>query len=259
MNCPCGERLCTTKQYFFVGETDFRICPRCELVFREEFPTISELEKIYAQAYSAENIIGETTKQESGAHAAQSYARYLSTRIPNIGSPVLDFGAGTGALVEELRKYGISAEGLEFSSDARDYCKSERNIILLESLDKLEDGRFSTILMVEVIEHLADLHGTLRSLKRVLAPDGRLFVTTPNRYSLRARRDGGMWLDARKKFHLFLFDWRSLKLHLDLIGFRDVKRVIFSPITNSGWSAMVKGRMLQTVGLSGSLCVWAKC
>ena len=259
MNCPCGERHSMTKQYFNVGEKDFRICPSCLLVFREEFPTISELENIYAQAYSAENIIGESTKQESGSHAAQSYAQYLSARIQNVGSSVLDFGAGTGALVDELRKYGISAEGLEFSSAARDYCKRKRNIMLLESLDKLEDGCFSTILMIEVIEHLSDLHGTLRSLKRVLAPDGRLFVTTPNRNSLRARRDGGMWLDARKKFHLFLFDWRSLKLHLDLVGFRDVKRVIYSPITNSGWNAMVKGRMLQTVGLSGSLCVWAKC
>ncbi|MGQ0629265.1 MAG: class I SAM-dependent methyltransferase, partial [Phycisphaerales bacterium] len=49
------------------------------------------------------------------------------------------------------------------------------------------DGSFDRVACVEGIEHVVDRHRTLRELRRVLRPGGRLIITTPNLMSLRAR------------------------------------------------------------------------
>jgi len=47
----------------------------------------------------------------------------------------------------------------------------------------LQAGGFDLILCSEVIEHIADSRPALVSLARLLAPGGRLILTTPQRYS----------------------------------------------------------------------------
>jgi SAM-dependent methyltransferase len=50
-----------------------------------------------------------------------------------------------------------------------------------------DDASFDYLLCSEAIEHLPDQLATLRECARVLRPRGRLFLTTPNLLSLRAR------------------------------------------------------------------------
>lgn len=49
------------------------------------------------------------------------------------------------------------------------------------------EGLFDVVVCVEGIEHVVDRHRTLRNLRRLLRPGGRLLLTTPNLLSLRAR------------------------------------------------------------------------
>lgn len=44
------------------------------------------------------------------------------------------------------------------------------------------DGSFDMVTAIEVLEHVADLDGTLAEVHRVLVPGGRFCVTTPNRW-----------------------------------------------------------------------------
>jgi 2-polyprenyl-3-methyl-5-hydroxy-6-metoxy-1,4-benzoquinol methylase len=171
---------------------------------------------------------------------------------------VLDFGAGTGALVQELRERGISAEGVEYSADARAWCLRERGIELHRDTSAAGQGQYQLVTMLETIEHVTDLAVTLREMRSALRPRGRLLVTTPNYRGLRARLDGGHWREARKPYHLFLFDWSSLAFHLSAAGFEDIERVRFSPIQHPGRRAQLKGRLLQGLGLAGTLCVVAR-
>ena len=45
-----------------------------------------------------------------------------------------------------------------------------------------EDESFEVVTAIEVMEHVADLDGTIREMHRVLRPGGRFFITTPNRW-----------------------------------------------------------------------------
>jgi SAM-dependent methyltransferase len=48
----------------------------------------------------------------------------------------------------------------------------------------MRTGAFQLILCSEVIEHVADSRSALRELHRLLAPEGVLILTTPQRFSL---------------------------------------------------------------------------
>lgn len=57
----------------------------------------------------------------------------------------------------------------------------------MEARLPFEDGTFDRVACLEGIEHVVDRHRTLRELRRVLKPGGKLLITTPNLMSLRAR------------------------------------------------------------------------
>ncbi len=57
----------------------------------------------------------------------------------------------------------------------------------MEATLPFETGAFDMVACLEGIEHVVDRHRTLRELRRVLKPGGRLVLTTPNLMSLRAR------------------------------------------------------------------------
>lgn len=257
MSCPCGAPDSELSPFFSEGERDFRLCGTCGAVFRACFPSTDELDEIYRVAYAEENINGENTNQESGDYAAQSYARYLVNDIVRNGDRLLDYGAGSGALLAELRKLGCTGDGLEFSTSARNYCSSNRGFSLKADLREVPDGYYQVVSMIEVIEHLTDLTGTLIEIHRVLSPGGILLITTPSRTGLRARMEKGYWREAQKKFHLFLFDWKSIRFHLQRNGYQIVRRNVFSPFQKTGWKLAVYSRLMQSLGLAGTLCVIA--
>jgi len=57
----------------------------------------------------------------------------------------------------------------------------------MEAKLPFDDASLDRVTCVEGIEHVVDRHRTLRELRRILKPDGRLLITTPNLLSLRAR------------------------------------------------------------------------
>ncbi|MFA5371203.1 MAG: class I SAM-dependent methyltransferase [Sideroxydans sp.] len=258
MQCPCASHREPLLTAYDKGETDFRICPDCGIAFRERFPTKDELEEIYRLAYAKENISGRNTNQESGSYAAKSYADFILNNLWVSGARVLDYGAGSGELVEYLRENGVDATGLEFSDNARQFCRLNRGFDLLADLSEIPDGHFQVVSMVEVVEHLTDLPASLNELRRVMAPGASILVTTPNRKGLRARLQKGFWREAQKKFHLFLFDQDSLEFHLKASGFDEVKKIRFSPRQRATLKYLISARLMQALGLFGSLCVVAK-
>lgn len=257
-DCECGTPASSLQVVFEIGETDFRRCPTCGLVFREVFPSESELVEIYRQAYEAEKISGGGTNQESGLHAANSYASFIRHHLKHSTARVLDYGAGSGQLVAQLRVKGVQADGLEFSAEARQYCDKVRGFSLLSDLREIKDGQYDFVSMIEVIEHLTELQTTLTELHRVLAPSGTLLVTTPNLEGYRARKEKGYWHEARKKFHLFLFTEDSLRFQLHQAGFSSFNRMHFSPLQRPGLKFWLAARLSQSAGLGGTLCVFAR-
>jgi 2-polyprenyl-3-methyl-5-hydroxy-6-metoxy-1,4-benzoquinol methylase len=97
---------------------------------------------------------------------------------------VLDVGCAEGAGVGMLRELGAThLAGIEideqFAAVARERYNHVVHGSVPEDLD-WEEGSFDTILCYDVLEHLYDPWSTLRQLKTLLAPNGRIHVSIPN-------------------------------------------------------------------------------
>ncbi len=101
--------------------------------------------------------------------------------VPNTGD-ALDLGCGNGKTVIGLRESGYRVTGIGFSEVAIDYCKrtfpdSEFRVASVTDIP-FEDGSFDYVTAVHVLEHLNDeeLERTVEEIRRVLRPDGYVFV-----------------------------------------------------------------------------------
>jgi 2-polyprenyl-3-methyl-5-hydroxy-6-metoxy-1,4-benzoquinol methylase len=104
------------------------------------------------------------------------------------GARHLDFGAGDGDFVELLAENGYPAAAFE-SSEKRRRAILERLAGKPGFIGATGPGSsesFDTVFMIEVIEHILDeqIEATLGLIHRLLAPAGRLVITTPNRENL---------------------------------------------------------------------------
>lgn len=138
--------------------------------------------------------ISELLKGEILDEAAQARAgRRVQWMVENVlptGS-VLDFGCSQGAVSLVLGRAGHRVVGVDVQEDridyaARDLLTEPEDVRALVDFQVVSPGvlpfpdhRFETILFGEVLEHLPDPQSVLQELARVLAPGGRLVLTTP--------------------------------------------------------------------------------
>lgn len=112
------------------------------------------------------------------------------------GKNVLDYGCGPGFLLHYLVELNIKPNkyiGLDFSEESIKSISNNFNIpfpvetvILYDTPSSLKSESIDVCFLIEVIEHLDDLYleKTLKEIQRVLKPDGKVIVTTPNNENL---------------------------------------------------------------------------
>lgn len=93
-----------------------------------------------------------------------------------------DLGCGVGANLPVLERFG-QAVGVDTSPEAVAFAH-ERGFdnvrqADLNSLEGIEDGSGSVVVLADVIEHLDDENPCLEAASRLLAPGGALVVTVP--------------------------------------------------------------------------------
>jgi SAM-dependent methyltransferase len=114
-----------------------------------------------------------------GRHLLQAVRWHL---VP--GQRHLDFGGGDGDFAALLAESGYPTAVYEPSPEraARVGDRLGGRAGFLGAIGHEDDAQFDTIFLVEVIEHVldADLPAVLARLDRLLAPGGRIIVTTPN-------------------------------------------------------------------------------
>ncbi len=94
---------------------------------------------------------------------------------------VLDVGCGTGMMLLEMRHLG-SVEGIDASEEALQFCRARGlNDVRLGDVVHLPyaEASFDVLTGVDILEHIDDDVGALREWRRVLKPEGRLFLFVP--------------------------------------------------------------------------------
>ena len=135
---------------------------------------------------------------------------------------LLDIGCGDGTFLLAAREAGWSVVGTEMNpAPAR-----AAGIMLVH--ETIEDARshapFDCITLWHSLEHMRDPQATLKSVARMLAPDGLLLIAVPDAEGFQARIFGSSWFHLDVPRHLYHFGRRSLEQLLKGAGFVPLRR-----------------------------------
>ena len=114
--------------------------------------------------------------------------KYISDNLNLKGSKILDLGCGGGLLCEAMMNSGADVIGIDASLKTIEIAKKhakEQNFKIeyintdIESYDNKE--KFDAVVCFELIEHVPDPNELIKQIRRLIKPNGRLFLSTINR------------------------------------------------------------------------------
>ncbi len=194
-------------------------CADCSLVWRPGVAAFPVADETYEEGYYEWWL----ELPEAVAAKRATFARLLALLERQVApGSLLDVGSAVGLLLEVARERGWEPTGVEVSRHAVQLARerlADGATIYHGRLEDapLDDASFDAITMTDVLEHLPDPMASLRRCRELLAPDGRLLITTPAVGCLSERLMGGGWFQYKDE-HTRLFTARALRTALDRAG-----------------------------------------
>lgn len=222
--CPvCESRrinpLLTVNDYS-VSKEDFVIwqCAGCSLRFTQDVPDEDSIGRYYAsQEYishsNTDKGLVNKLYQRVRKHTLEQKASLIISNTKPQGA-VLDVGAGIGAFLSVMKEKGWSVKGIEPDGVARKNASELFGLMLDEptQLFALEDRSYDAITLWHVLEHVHRLQEYVAQLKKLLKPDGKLFIAVPNYTSGDAAAYRSFWAAYDVPRHLYHFTPQAMEM-----------------------------------------------
>jgi len=123
---------------------------------------------------------------------------------------ILDVGAGTGEFLDAFEKKNWKKTVLEPSAKFQSVYK-EKNFSILKTLSQAKENSFDVITLWHSLEHIPQLEDTVKELKRILKPNGVIFIAVPNYNSYDSKFYKAYWAAWDVPRHLWHFSRDGLK------------------------------------------------
>ena len=141
----------------------------------------------------------------------------MKKAVPWIKGSILDIGCGSGNLLKYLIKE-INYLGVDILDEAITKAKKvypTHKFILLKDVEqfKLSVGKYDTIVVLAVLEHLKNPHSFIMELIDHLEEEGRIIITTPVPFSDKILHFGnkfGLFSQEAHEEHENYFDKSTL-------------------------------------------------
>jgi 2-polyprenyl-3-methyl-5-hydroxy-6-metoxy-1,4-benzoquinol methylase len=212
-------------EYFSTPDTfTYYTCPDCKTIFIDEAP-IHLLRQIYPSNYYSfvnkkKNIVV-SLKEWLDKQFFKKILRQIKADQIN----VLDVGGGTGWILDVLKK---TDDRITFSQivdiDEKAKAIAEKNgHAYFEGIveDFNTEKKFDLILMLNLVEHVADPLAILKKTESLLQKDGIIVIKTPNTDSFDARLyKKSYWGGLHCPRHWILFSSKSFQILIAQTGLK---------------------------------------
>lgn len=157
-------------------------CKKCGLVFLHPCMNPEEerifYEKEYGEIFSREKGTTPAKLFESRLPDARMYFDWTRNDLEKTNN-CLELGCASGYFLATIKDHVDSVSGIETHVLLKEYCNNI-GIHTFNSLEECEEEKFDRVFMFFLLEHIGDPINFLRAVKRVLKPQGKLFIVVPN-------------------------------------------------------------------------------
>jgi 2-polyprenyl-3-methyl-5-hydroxy-6-metoxy-1,4-benzoquinol methylase/glycosyltransferase involved in cell wall biosynthesis len=225
--CPVCRTL-QTHDFVRVDGYNVRRCTVCATDFVGPAPSAEDMKAFYDRREWFEG--GERGGYVSYDAQTEEAPVWLLALMDDIGRSntarsILDIGCAYGTHLAAARKKGWQCFGVEPSEHARKIARERhKGIFITEKVEEIPPHRFDLVLMLEVIEHLADPYALFYTLfaNGQITPETVVVVTTPNARSWDALADPAGWQFRHPTSHLTFFSGLSLRTLFETLRFTEI-------------------------------------
>ncbi|MGY3576850.1 class I SAM-dependent methyltransferase [Bradyrhizobium sp. USDA 4504] len=234
--CPICRYAQTQIRYEVAGYDIWR-CPECATDFVYPVPNAAELTALYDREdwFEGGERGGYSSYDGQTDPAPQWLVRLLDRFKGVAGSQrILDIGSAYGTHLDLAYQKGWACYGVEPSAHARRICRERHpQLYVTATVDDVPATTFDLILLLDVIEHVADPYEVLFKLfsRGAVTPNTVFAITTPNSRSSSAVQGGADWAYCHPPSHLVFYSGASFEVLLKTLRFRDVEVVGQHPVS----------------------------
>lgn len=239
-------------------------CLQCGLAYLNPQPDFSELSQYYSQVFpfvSAKGActatsfnrlvghqaaiepreLGNQHKREAGS-GEKARLTHIEDYKPSRGR-LLDIGCADGAFLAYTGGLGWKPYGVELSATLASIAQREGKLDVFNGTVEdagFPEAFFDVVHVNHVLEHLSDPHATLVEIRRILRPDGLLYLGLPNEIDTFDNAFGIRHLlslvhpQIRPSDHLFFFTPNTIRMLLHKAGFIILETRVWSS-HDKGW------------------------
>jgi len=205
------------KDYAVSGET-FELLYNHKFNMLETFP-VPNADSL-GRYYKSESYISHSNTKRNTFEKAYHFVRsimvkrklrLLQKHHPKQGN-LLDIGCGTGTFLEAALKANYTITGIEPNEKARAIANKKCNnqVYDQEKINQLPQHSFDVVTMWHVLEHIPNPEKHLETVKKLLKPQGVLFVAVPNFKSYDATFYKQFWAAYDVPRHLWHFSQMAI-------------------------------------------------
>jgi SAM-dependent methyltransferase len=205
-------------------------CSGCGLEQITPLPSVEELKNLYETYY---NFGG-----EKGTNYTNIRAKFLSSRwysfwlmidgdisfhLKKGSGRLLDIGCNEGRGLSIYKNNGFVAEGLELNERAAHEARSKGFVVYSDLVEHFMPAeKYDIVVLSNVLEHSLNPSEMLEHIKRILKPEGQVWISCPNSESLFRKIFGRYWINWHVPFHIVQFSPCTLRQMLASSGFDSV-------------------------------------
>jgi SAM-dependent methyltransferase len=225
-------------RYGAPGIYDVVKCNSCGLEQTHPQPSEMELKELYEQFYgwggdqdSAYARLRERFMASGLYHLWLQWDGDISFHLRRGSGRLLDFGCNEGRSLTLYAQNGFHVQGFEINERAAAVAR-ERGfpVFTVPLAEFVPENPYDVVVLSNVLEHASDPVAMLRQIRRLLQPEGELWISCPNAFSFWRRVFGAHWINWHVPFHLWHFSPQTLKYFLDKCSYRPIEMQTCTPV-----------------------------
>lgn len=227
-------------RYLSEGSYSVYFCENCRV--GKTFPYPSNLDDLYQNVYPDKQKIG--IKRIYNKILNTNYVSMLLLKMDRCDKfldlishkewsnlTILDVGCGTGNWMIALKNKGGIVAGVDLNPNAVKVAEGRGLNVRCMSAEGLVDleERFDMVFMSQILEHLVDPVETLKTISKLLKPNGKLVMALPNFDSYFRVQFKREWINWYVPYHIFHHTKESTTIALSLAGFQTNNSITYTP------------------------------